>query len=88
MSSKDVWTKVLFFSEEDPEIFRNTVEYYNYPDEYLMAKSFGNWEFYDDELDIKAEKKVFVLKKGEYVRELEGMKMKSEYYGNYVVWYQ
>lgn len=88
VSSKDVWTKVLFFSEEDPEIFRNTVEYYNYPDEYLMAKSFGNWEFYDDELDIKAEKKVFVLKKGEYVRELEGMKMKSEYYGNYVVWYQ
>ncbi len=90
VSSKKIWSKILFFSKENPDVFRDTVEYYNYPDEFLMAKSFGNWEFYDDKLDIDTnmEKKVFVLKKGEYLKELKEVGMKSENYGNYVVWYR
>ena len=34
---------ILFYDKTDPKTFKSTVEYENYPDEFLKAKAFGKY---------------------------------------------
>lgn len=38
------WSTVLFYSSIDPDEYRNTVRYANYPDAYLSVTAFGRYE--------------------------------------------
>lgn len=82
------WPDILFYSGIDPNEYRNTVRYNNYPDLYLIAGSFGQYEFYVDteSLDLAA---AYILDKNYDVEIFIGAGFQTERYGLYTVaWYQ
>ena len=78
------YSKVLLFSKEPVTEYISTVEYTNYPSEYLGVSRFGRFEF--GEVDTYSDSIVYIIKpdKGE---ELESLGFKVEYFGNAAVAY-
>ena len=78
------YSKVLLFSKEPVTEYISTVEYTNYPSEYLSVSRFGRFEF--GEVDSYLPSYVYIIKpdKGE---ELESLGFKVEYFGNAAVAY-
>ena len=45
LSGDVYYPDVLFYTQTEPEVFRESVRYYNYPAAYLRAESFGRFRF-------------------------------------------
>ena len=45
LSGDVYYPDVLFYTETDPALFRESVHYYNYPAAFLRAESFGRFRF-------------------------------------------
>lgn len=78
------WPRILFFSSIDPDKFRNTVEYSNYPNAFLDASTFGSFRFGfpDEDPDASA---VYILDNRYVMSDFELAGFQKESYGYYMV---
>lgn len=78
------WANPLFYSRTDPEEFRDTVEYTNYPNAYLFAGRFGRFEFAFD--GLKPDKsKVYILNDSWDPEPYRSAGFAEERFGQYIV---
>ena len=77
---------VLFFSGQDPDEYRATVEYTNYPDAFLDVGRFGRFRFAAD-IGVPDRSCVYLSDSGADLALLEGAGFSVEWYGWYFVAY-
>ena len=79
------YSKVMFFTAVDPQEYRNTVQYKNYPSMYLDIYGFGKYHFADYQYEINPNY-VYVVNNGEAnLFSLYGFTTKE--FGNFTVCY-
>lgn len=78
-----LYAKVLFLSQVSPEEYRQTVQWYNYPDAFLQARSFLYYHFESTaDFGQLKERAVYVVHKNRY---LYFSDVPYKVYGNYIV---
>ncbi|MDE6588811.1 MAG: hypothetical protein K2K53_00400, partial [Oscillospiraceae bacterium] len=77
---------VIFFSGQDPDEYRATVEYTNYPDAFLDVGRFGRFRFAAD-IGVPDRSCVYLSDSGADLALLEGAGFSVEWYGWYFVAY-
>ena len=76
------YARVLFYSAQDPDEYRATVRYTNYPSAFLDVEGFGRYEFYFD-AGRPDRSRVYVLDAGADLEPLREAGFTVEVYGNY-----
>ena len=79
------YSKVMYLTAIDPKLYRDTVQYKNYPNMYLDIYGFGKYHFVDHGYEINPDC-VYVVNNGE-AYQFEGYGFTTKEFGNYAVCY-
>lgn len=77
---------VLFFSKQDPQEFRSTVEYSNYPSAFLNTSSFGRFKYNVDTQNIE-NNSIYILSQSEDKTVFASNGFRLDNYGYYTIAY-